>query len=141
VQPNRADSTLCRYLVLREWLRIECVNNIGGTLLAGDPTDVKIWAWGDPMAAREDDPSPPAPGAQIPETVVVMPLRRGESRVFDLFLMGWGYDSAGPIRGQRISVMWTEGKEDPILIVRPRRHAWEPRVGVSPEITSRRWDS
>ena len=57
IRPHRRSGGPCKYTVVREWLRIECDGLIGGTLVAGDPTDVTLVAGGGPWI--EPDPNDP----------------------------------------------------------------------------------
>ena len=116
VTANSGPSSVCVFKVLREWLRIECPTRIAGALIAGEPAGVNVWSWGEPMAAL--NPEAVKLGATMPQVIMVMPLRRGESKVFDLDqLSEGGWDWVGPERAERISVAWRDGSPDPVILI------------------------
>lgn len=108
----------CVFKRVREWLRIECTSRIGGALVAGEPADVKVWSWGDPMAGLPG--AAEARHVPAPMTVIVLPLRRGESYVLDLDRVEEGWDWVGPSRAERISVAWRGSDPDPVILISGR---------------------
>jgi hypothetical protein len=113
VRPHRDDKMPCVFSVLRDWLRVECRDRIGAALVAGDPADVKIWAWGDPFASRSESGKRPDP----PTTVMTMRLQRGMNKVFQLIRFDAGYEWPSPEASERIAVVWREGRPDPVLLI------------------------
>jgi hypothetical protein len=116
VQATQDAKKVCTLKALREWLRVECLHRLGAALVAGDPADVKIWAWGRPGAEL--------PWAntktlnELPRAIVTTRLRRGDARIFELYKLDWtyeGYTWAEP--AERIAITWREGKDDPVVIV------------------------
>lgn len=104
----------CKLLLLREWLRIECPDRIGGALIVGEKEGVKISAWGDPMPRQQD-----ATGAFLsaqPFTRIVTPVRRGDAKVFQLAATAEERYWVGPTTAELLSVSWREGDEDPWLV-------------------------
>lgn len=118
VVPNIGELPVCALTRLREWLRIDCQPRIGAALIAGEPTDVSVWAWGDPFAAISQELA--KSGVPMPSAVIVLPLRRGESRVFDLEQIESGWDWVGPASAERISIAWRDGSPDPVILVAGR---------------------
>lgn len=117
VSPNSGTGGACIFKVLREWLRIECETRIAGALIAGETTDVKVWSWGDPFVPLGGEEAKLR--GQMPQTIIVMPLQRGESKIFDLRRIdGGGWDWVGPARAEMISITWRDGSDDPYILVR-----------------------
>jgi hypothetical protein len=120
VRPHRRVGGPCKLVVVREWLRIQCDEIIGGTLVAGDPTDVKVVSGGgsfippNPEDPRTmDDPlartDPPA------KTLFTMRLRRGETKVFSLLSAYKDY-FVRPFEAGYLSVSWPAHREDPVIL-------------------------
>lgn len=118
VKPNDG-TTDCVFKRMREWLRIECESRIGGALVAGEPADVKVWSWGDPLAGLPEVAA--SRHLTPPMTVMVVPLRRGESFLLDLEKTEEGWDWVGPSSAERISITWRASDADPVLLVGARR--------------------
>jgi len=114
VRSNGPYQSPCSFTVLREWLRMECAHRIGAALVAGEPADVKIWAWGDVIAG--DSGVSGSDQRAKPKTLMTMRLRRGDTKIFELFELGWNYSSSWAEPADKLAVMWREGREDPVLI-------------------------
>lgn len=107
---------VCSVKALREWLRFECLHRLGAALVAGETSDIKIWGWGQPLtelpwrkAATQND---------IPRVIFTMRLRRGESKIFELYKLDWTYEGyAWSEPAEKIAVAFREGKEDPIILI------------------------
>lgn len=114
VRANQDEKKICSLKVLREWVRFECDHRLGASLVAGDPADVKIWAWGEPGAEL-----PWSTTTRVkPKTLFTMRLRRGDAKIYELYELGWtyeGYTWAEP--AEKIAVTWREGKADPVILV------------------------
>lgn len=116
VKATQDEKKVCSIKALREWLRFECLHRIGAALVAGDPADLKIWAWGRPAvelpwvtAKTVND---------LPRVLFTMRLRRGDARILELYEIDWtyeGYTWAEP--AEKLAVSWREGQEDPVILV------------------------
>ena len=108
VQPN-GGALPCTYERLREYLQITCKGAAGAGLFAGSPKDTTVFASGD-----EDGPD----GNWIqPVTVIVVPMRRGEARLFNLIAIGGGgYGAVTASTAGWISVSWLPGSADPVIL-------------------------
>jgi hypothetical protein len=113
VRPAREPKVPCTFRILRDWLRIECEHRAGAGLVAGDPKDVKIWASGDVMAESPglDDKNRPPPT----KAFIQMRLRRGDTKIFQLAQVDFGWDWVGVVGAENFTVMWREGK-DPVIL-------------------------
>lgn len=120
VRAHRVVAAPCKFKVVREWLRMECADFIGGSLVGGDPADVSIFAGGgafvppDPDApASTFDPiartSPPA------KTSITMRLSRGDTRVFSLLMALQDYHPL-PVEMGYIAVTWPAHRGDPLIL-------------------------
>lgn len=108
VRANQDRHNLCSLKVLREWVRFECKHRLGAALVAGDPADVKIWGWGELSGS----------GQNAPRTLMTMRLRRGDAKIFELYELGWTYEGyTWHEPAEKLSVMWREGKEDPVIVI------------------------
>jgi hypothetical protein len=94
--------SFCKLTLVREWLRLRCEDRIGATMFTGDPTGVKIW----PVDDR---------GTAV--TTIILPLRRGETRMFNLLGIEQGYEWSSMADAERIAVIWREDQEDPVVLV------------------------
>lgn len=119
VKPRRDDSAryagkdrdgLCSFTLVREWLRIQCVNRYGAALMTGEKKDVTIVA-------------PPKFFGEGEEVVVITTrIRRNETQIFTLLGIT-GLSEFGPYGGftfdtdEPIAIVWREGREDPYLLV------------------------
>jgi hypothetical protein len=104
----------CNAYRVREWLKIHCSGfpGAGVSLLAGSRDGVQVWV----------DPS----GGEGPEAMtkprdaeIILPVRRGDGRIFQIAQFGEGYD--GPIgwnNAYAVSEYWIDGEPAPIVTVR-----------------------
>ena len=120
IRPHRRSGGPCKYTVVREWLRIECDGLIGGTLVAGDPTDVTLVAGGGPWI--EPDPNDPttfqdglAKTKPAAKTLITLRIQRGETKIFSLLAAYAGYFPT-PFEMGYVSVSWPAHREDPLLL-------------------------
>lgn len=113
VRPTRYDGAPCTFTLVREWLRVACTRRVGGTLVAGDPADVKIAAFGNPASVLTGM-GDTGPGY----TSITFRIRRGDTKVFSLMeTVWWGYNGAKLVETEKIALVWREGREDPVLLV------------------------
>lgn len=104
----------CKATLVREWVQIDCQKEDwgrrpGGGIrqIAGDPKGVGVFV------------SSGNPGAEGKDANVVMPLRRGDHRVFQLFdIETGGYGSASAVVGPVLEERWLEGEDRPTLVLR-----------------------
>jgi hypothetical protein len=104
----------CNAYRVREWLKIHCSGfpGAGVSLLAGSRDGVQVWV----------DPS----GGEGPEAMtkprdaeIILPLRRGDGRLFQIAQFGEGYDGpSGWNNAYAVSEYWIEGEAAPIVTVR-----------------------
>jgi hypothetical protein len=99
---NGKTASVCSLTLVREWLRMRCEGRIGATMFAGDPTGVKIWP--------QDDR-----GSAV--TSIILPLRRGETKMFNLIGVEEGYEWNSMGDAEKVAVVWREDKEDPVVLV------------------------
>ena len=104
----------CNAYRVREWLKIHCSGfpGAGVSLLAGSRDGVQVWV----------DPS----GGDGPEAMtkprdaeIILPVRRGDGRLFQIAQFGEGYD--GPIgwnNAYSVSEYWVDGEPAPIVTIR-----------------------
>ncbi|MEZ4313859.1 MAG: hypothetical protein R3F14_38045 [Polyangiaceae bacterium] len=108
VQPNRGAPGPCTFTVLNGWIRVECTGRMGATLVAGDPTDVKMRAAGNPFEWDAD---------VLTRVVITSRIQRGKSHIFSLFLLEeGGYGNRTPTDGENLSLTYLEGQSAPLLI-------------------------
>lgn len=119
VDPTRDVNGVCSFSVLRDWLKIECAQRHGASMLAGDATDVKITASGDPFEEAGDFTSNKK--GPVPFATIVTRLARGSAKMFVTIKAGWTYESIWSEDGERIAVTWREGKADPVILVEALR--------------------
>jgi hypothetical protein len=115
IRPHRGEPPgNCRFLLLREWLRVECKNEVGVSLVAGEPKGVKTWVSGNPVGWNEATNE-----ANTSLAVLELPLRRGQSYVATFLGVdhSGGYGPATSQEAQSVHVRWRPGDADPILIV------------------------
>lgn len=105
VQLNRTNLRDCEVFRVREWLRITCKNAISVSLVAGSKKDVEMQIRGN-SPFDDDDPF---------RAVLTLPLVRGQSQIFSLLDIDFGYDSAAFGDYATISVNWREGQENPVI--------------------------
>jgi hypothetical protein len=104
----------CSVYLVREWLKIHCSGfpGAGVSLLAGSRDGVQVWV--DPSGGEGPDSMTKPRDAEI-----ILPLRRGDGRLFQIAQFGEGYD--GPIGWNNafsVSECWIEGEAAPIVTVR-----------------------
>jgi len=97
----------CTYKLLREYLRVTCINHVGVGLAAGDPEDVRVW-----ISGRFGSPQQPTALADIP-------LRRGQGFIVSFNDVAWEYDGGRPGDGGHVIVSWREGEPDPLIVRTP----------------------
>jgi hypothetical protein len=107
IAPTRGDAGRCVLTVLREWLRVRCPGLPGAGLVAGEPDGVSVRTLG---RAFTDEG---LPGDLV--TVVVLPLRSGQTRVVTFNDLAIEYDSTALVEGGMLSVVWRPGRRDPVL--------------------------
>jgi hypothetical protein len=112
VRPNRGESSVCKLKVLRGWLRIECKDWLGVTLVAGEPKDVRVWVSGDPFDWEKSE------AERKSLALAELPLRRGQSYVVTFLKPDWLYEGATTGEADTFHVVWNEGRE-PIVVVSP----------------------
>lgn len=108
---RNAEASQCRARLVREWLKIHCDKTLGAIRqLAGSPTGVALWL----------APAPEAEGWESKDAEIIVPLRRGERRVFQLFDLQFGtYGGPGwPDAGSIVEARWLEGEKDPVVVIR-----------------------
>lgn len=103
----------CTFSVLREWLRVRCPAFLGGGLVAGDPKGVLVRATGNPFGDAND----PAGAVNQAETTIVVPLQRGQVRVFSFLQLAEEYNSAASAEAGTLSVVWRSSQPDPVLLM------------------------
>lgn len=108
VRPTRGKVDRCKLTLVREWLRLICTDWVGATLAAGDKEGVKMIPSGDPRDWEKKNP---------PKITVVTPLRRGQSKVFSFLDIEAGYEAMSLSEGGAMSVLWREGREDPVIVI------------------------
>lgn len=108
VRPTRGNADRCKLTLVREWLRLVCTEWAGATLAAGDKEGVKMIPSGDPRNWDQKNP---------PKITVVTPLRRGQPKVFSFLDIESGYDSMALGEGGVMSILWREGREDPVIVI------------------------
>ncbi|MBK8258262.1 MAG: hypothetical protein IPK82_37035 [Polyangiaceae bacterium] len=106
VLPTEDHSGTCTFTVVREWLRIRCIERLGASMIAGDPTDVKIYSAGSNLWEAH---------GRI--ATIVMRLRKGDNRMFYLINFDEGYDSASLTEAEKIAVYWREDADDPVILM------------------------
>jgi hypothetical protein len=123
VTPTRGHSGLCALTLLREWLRVRCPGVPGAGLVAGDTEGVSVRTLG--RAFNDTGLA----GDLV--TIVVLPLRPGQSRIVSFNQLAIEYDSTALVEGGTLSVVWRTGRPDPVLAMYgiPK----EPSVAVGPE--------
>ncbi|HKO53465.1 MAG TPA: hypothetical protein VJV79_37405 [Polyangiaceae bacterium] len=90
VRVTRGNPGPCTLLVVREWLRVRCPTLIGAGLVAGDPRGVQITSSGSPFA----DGTASLGIRNQAVTTLVLPLQRGQVRLFSFLQLGEEYASA-----------------------------------------------
>lgn len=104
----------CSAYLVREWLKIHCSGfpGAGVSLLAGSRDGVQVWV--DPSGGEG------AQGMKRPrDAEIILPLRRGDGRFFQIAQFGEGYD--GPVgwsNAYAVSESWIDGDPAPIVTVR-----------------------
>jgi len=109
VRINRGEPGACVASRIREWLRLRCPGWIGGGLVAGDPKGVSLTAFG--LVDERGDHT---------VTTLVLPLSRGEARIFSFMQRGHEYNSDSYAEGGMLSVVWRRGRPDPMLVMSVR---------------------
>jgi len=104
----------CNAYRVREWLKIHCSGfpGAGVSLLAGSQEGVLVWV--DPSGGEGSEAMTKPRDAEI-----VLPLRRGDGRLFQIAQFGEGYD--GPIgwnNAYSVSEYWVDGEPAPIVTIR-----------------------
>jgi hypothetical protein len=104
----------CSAYRVREWLKIHCAGfpGAGVSLLAGSRDGVQVWV--DPSGGEGS-----AAMAKPRDAEIILPLRRGDGRLFQIAQFGEGYD--GPIgwnNAYSVSEYWVDGEPAPIVTVR-----------------------
>jgi hypothetical protein len=104
VRLTRMSSSLgsCHTKRVREWLKIRCERRMAGArLLAGSLDGVSIWP---------DDPvSPDRPWESGNFVELILPVRVGDVRVFELFELEAGYEMDWPRPAMILEELWPEG--------------------------------
>jgi hypothetical protein len=104
VKPARGGTGMCKLSLLREWLKFHCDGYAGAGLVAGDPKGVSV------SVTQQDQPL---------VTTVVLPLRRGESKI--VTFLGQEFESYGGAtfhQAAMLSIVWRAGRPDPVLVMR-----------------------
>lgn len=105
VDLNRVNIKNCEALRVREWLRVTCMQAVGGSLVAGPKKDVELLTRGESFFSDSD----------MFRVVLTTPLVRGQSQIFSLLDVDFDYDSAGFGDYATLSIQWREGQENPSL--------------------------
>jgi hypothetical protein len=109
------NSRSCTFRVLREWLSVSCKDWYGAGLVAGDPKDVHITAFGDPLQWN-----PTLEKMETSTVTVILPIERGQARIvnfLDLTGATGDYGPALPGEGPTLHVWWRDGEADPALVL------------------------
>jgi len=120
----------CRAHLQREWLRVRCSGFLpgAGTVVSGPSEGVAFFAGVPPV------PSIPQyfPDADRGWIEVVMPLRRGVSRLVQMTRMGdgGGYGWFGQSLMVLLSEQWPEGRERPEIFTNHREWQTEDVLGM-----------
>jgi hypothetical protein len=104
VKPGRGGTGTCKLWLLREWLKFHCDGYAGAGLVAGDPKGVSV------SVNQQDQPL---------VTTLVLPLRRGESKI--VTFLGQESGSYGGVtfhQAAMLSIVWRAGRPDPVLVMR-----------------------
>lgn len=105
-------TTDCHAKRLREWLRIECPERLGVSLIAGDPKGVQTWMSGDPTKWDE------ATGRQGHGVALIdLPLRRGQSFIATFLRPVFLYEGATFGEDATFQIVWHDGWADPVIVV------------------------
>lgn len=119
VSPNKAILWRdCSFRVLRDWLRVSCERVQGAGLVMGDPKGVQINAFADTSVGDELAHLPP-PLRGVSKVLATLPVRRGESRVLQVYQI-WGAGPYGNLEWvpvYHVAVQWREGRADPTITV------------------------
>ena len=111
-------ATDCHAKRLREWLRIECSERIGVSLVAGEPKGVQTWTGGDPTKWNEQTGER---GHGV--ALIDLPLRRGQSFIATILRPQLGYDSATFGEDATFQIVWRPGWADPVIVVSTPPHS------------------
>jgi len=108
VRPTRGNGpSTCELLLVREWLRIRCAQAFGAGLVAGDAKGVSARVLGQPFAPTRE------PGDLA--ATVVLPIQRGQARIVGFNDSIEEYDSRALGEGPTFSIVWRDGRADPVL--------------------------
>jgi hypothetical protein len=104
----------CNASRVREWLKIHCSGfpGAGVALLAGSQEGVQVWVDSSGGEGAEAMTKPR-------DAEIILPLRRGDGRLFQIAQFGEGYD--GPIgwnNAYAVSEYWIDGEAAPIVAIR-----------------------
>ncbi len=106
----------CEARRLREWIRIHCDRQMAGArLIAGSTEGIELWI-AEPLPGDPNGQFGPSEGRFVD---VVFPLRSGDRRVFELFDLVSGYESAWPKSSMIIEEQWLEGGSPEIAVLAP----------------------
>lgn len=107
---TRAD---CKATIVREWVQIDCQNDDwdirpGGGIrqLAGDPKGVGVFVSSNERSGGGKDAN------------IVMPLRRGDHRVFQFFDLHMAVYGSSIAPSSILEERWLEGEDRPTLVLR-----------------------
>ncbi|HRI64999.1 MAG TPA: hypothetical protein PK156_12210 [Polyangium sp.] len=104
---ERPEAGRCELRLLREWLRVNCRQKTGASLIAGDPKGVTMWTTGNTFSDED----------RLARVTVTTPLAKGKSQLYTLLSFAFGYDSTRLGEGGAMSIEWREGMEDPNIVI------------------------
>lgn len=100
----------CSFKLLREYLQITCKYFAATGLAAGSPKDTTVFASGDRL--QGDD-------WVAPLSIIVVPIREGETRLFNLIrIVGGGYGAVWSTGDAWLEVGFRKGDKDPIILMK-----------------------
>jgi hypothetical protein len=106
----------CTAKVLHGWLRVACEPSIGVGLIAGDSRDVHTLATAPTFSQGLIDPDKAI-------SLIEMPLRSGESKVFGFLGFDAEYNGISNNEGPIVQLTWRPGATGPTLIAIGNRAA------------------